>query len=103
MTARKLSAATPVLSLNDVKGRPLGMGLAPGMRERRDHARREAIVRRITAEFRELPGLVLSLKQASRFLGVDEAACARILAELTRLGVLRRRPDQTYARSESNH
>ena len=41
---------------------------------------REAIVRRIVAEFHDMPGLVLSVKQASRFLGVDEAACARILA-----------------------
>ena len=103
MPLRKLSGAAPAPSLNDVKGRPLAMGLAPGGRERRDLVRREAIVRRITAEFRELPGLVLSLKQASRFLGVDEAACARILAELTRSGVLRRTDTQAYARREPNH
>jgi len=101
MTQARLSG-TPVRSLNDVKRRPISMNLPAG-RERRDLVRREAIVRRITAEFRELPGLVLSLKQASRFLAVDEAACARILAALTQAGVLRRTEAQLYARREPNH
>jgi hypothetical protein len=103
MTVRRLSGAAPVPSLEDVKGRPLAMSLAPAGRERRDLVRREAIVQRITAEFRDMPGLVLSLKQASRFLGVDEAACARILASLTKAGVLRRTGTQAYARQEPNH
>jgi hypothetical protein len=101
MTSPRLSG-TPVLSLHDVKGRPITMGL-PGGHERRDLLRREAMVRRITAEFRELPGLVLSLKQASRFLGIDVDACARILADLTEAGVLRRTDSQAYARREPNH
>jgi DNA-binding Lrp family transcriptional regulator len=79
------------------------MALRPGLLERRDLARRDAIVRRIVCEFRDMPGLVLSLKQASRFLGVDEAACGRILEQLTRTGVLRRRADQCYGRAESGH
>ena len=101
MTQTRLSG-TPVRSLDDIKGRPITMALPAG-RERRDLVRREAIVRRITAEFRELPGLVLSLKQASRFLGVDEAACARILASLTQAGILRKTDAQTYARREPSH
>jgi DNA-binding IclR family transcriptional regulator len=64
--------------------------------ERRDHLRREAIVRRIAAEFHEMPGLILSVGQASRLLGLDEAACTRILAGLERDGLLRRRPGGTY-------
>jgi DNA-binding Lrp family transcriptional regulator len=59
--------------------------------ERRDFARRAAVVRRIAAEFTEMPGLVLSVKQASRLLGLDEAACERILTALERDGLLRRR------------
>jgi hypothetical protein len=70
-------------------------------RERRDLASREAIVRRIVAEFEDMPGLVLSLKQASRFLGVDQAACARILAALTEAGVLRRSATEYYSKRES--
>jgi hypothetical protein len=95
-------AAVP--SLDDVKGRPVAMSLLPpgrpGKHERRDLAGREAVVRRIVAEFQDMPGLVLSLKQASRFLGVDEAACARILATLTQAGVLRRSPTEYYSRRE---
>ena len=97
-------SGAPVPSLDDIKGRPIGMSLAlPAGRERRDVVRREAIVRRIIAEFHDMPGLVLSLKQASRFLGVDAAACGRILANLTEAGVLRRSATEYYSRRESGH
>jgi hypothetical protein len=97
-------SGAPVPSLDDVKGRPIGLSLAlPAGRERRVVARREAIVRRIIAEFHDMPGLVLSLKQASRFLGVDVAACGRILANLTEAGVLRRSATEYYSRRESGH
>ena len=92
-------SGAPVSSLDDVKGRPLSMSL-PARRERRDLAGREAIVRRIVAEFHDMPGLVLSLKQASRFLGVDQAACARILTGLTQAGILRRSDTEYYSRRE---
>lgn len=93
-----------VPSLDLVKGRPLGMSLAPPYgRERRDFARRDAIVRRIAAEFHEMPGLVLSLSQASRLLGVDAAACARILAMLTDAGVLRRSTSEQYSNRDAGH
>jgi hypothetical protein len=101
MTQSRPSGA-PVRSLTDIKGRSIPMALS-AFNERRDLLRREAIVRRITAEFRELPGMVLTLKQASRFLGVDEAACERILTTLTTAGVLRRTDSQMYARREPNH
>lgn len=55
-----------------------------------------SIVRRIAAEFREMPGLVLTVPQASRFLGVDQAACERILARLVSQGVLRRSATGSY-------
>ena len=97
-------SGAPVPSLDDIKGRPIGMSLTlPAGRERRDVARRAAIVRRIVAEFHDMPGLVLSLKQAGRFLGVDQAACGRILAELTQAGVLRRSATEYYSRRESGH
>ena len=94
-------SGAPVSSLDNVKGRPLGMVLPPAGRERRDVAGREALVRRIVAEFYEMPGLVLSLNQASRFLGVDHAACGRILATLAQAGILRRSASEYYSRRES--
>jgi hypothetical protein len=81
-------------SLYDVKGRPLPISLRAA--ERRDAVRRAAVIRRIAAEFREMPGLVLSIPQASRLLGLDERACERILATLEREGLLRRRPGGLY-------
>jgi DNA-binding Lrp family transcriptional regulator len=72
----------------------------PAGPERRDLVRRDAVMRRIEAEFNDMPGLVLSLKQASRFLGVDEPACARILATLTEAGVLRCSANEYYSRRE---
>ena len=56
-----------------------------------------SIVRRIAAEFREMPGLVLTVPQASRFLNLDQASCERILARLVSQGVLRRSADGSYA------
>jgi hypothetical protein len=97
-------SGSPVTSLDDIKGRAARMTQAqPSGRERRDLARREAIVRRIEAEFHDMPGLVLSLKQASRFLGVDEGACARILTTLVQAGVLRRSANEYYSRREPGH
>jgi len=88
------TAGTTGPSLHAVKGRPLAMALQRG--ERRDPVRRAAVVRRITAEFREMPGLVLSIPQASRLLGLDQAACERILTALVRDGLLRRRTGGSY-------
>ena len=102
---RPSPSGAPVPSLNHVKGRPLAMSLPPAgparsiKYERRDLASREAVVRRIVAEFHDMPGLVLSLKQASRFLGVDQAACARILTALTQAGVLRRSASEYYSKA----
>lgn len=84
-------------SLFDVRGRALPMAL-PRV-ERRDVVRRAAIERRIAAEFRDMPGLILTIAQASRLLGVDARACERILASLERDGVLRRSPTGSYARA----
>jgi hypothetical protein len=89
------------MSLLDIKGKPIWMQMPEGFVERRDHARREALVRRIIAEFDDMPGLALTLKQASRFLGVDQMACARILEELRRNGTLRCTVTNLYVRADS--
>ena len=89
------------MSLDDIKGRPVRMtSLPPGIVERRDHVRREALVRRILAEFDDMPGMALSQKQAGRFLGIDDTACARILAGLMRDGQLRRNASTLWVRAE---
>ena len=87
--------------LSGIKGRPARMTLSPDATTRQDHARRNALARRILAEFDDMPGLALSQKQAGRFLGIDEDACSRILKVLTREGRLRRNASMQYVRGET--
>lgn len=50
--------------------------------ERRDPASRERLRRRVVNEFREMPGLLLTLPQACRLFDLPEAACTRVFSEL---------------------
>jgi hypothetical protein len=43
---------------------------------------------RISAEFREMPGLTLTLTQAARLFSVDSARCQHVLSTLVDHGVL---------------
>ena len=43
---------------------------------------------RVSAEFREMPGLLLTLAQASRLFSIDTARCERVLGALVERGVL---------------
>ena len=43
---------------------------------------------RIEAEFREMPGLALTLPQAALLFGVEQARCERLLLSLVRTGLL---------------
>ena len=43
---------------------------------------------RISAEFREMPGLTLTLAQASRLFSLDPARCEQVLGSLVNVGVL---------------
>jgi hypothetical protein len=69
--------------------------------ERRNIPRREALVRRVVNEFNEMPGLSLSLSQASRLLGLAQDACARILVRLIDEGRLRRDFAGRYIKPDS--
>lgn len=88
------------MSLVDITGKPIRMQISRPFAERRDHARREALVRRIVAEFDDMPGLSLTVKQASRFLGIDQGAGARILDALDHNGKLRCTSQNLYVRAD---
>jgi hypothetical protein len=88
------------MSLVDIKGKPVRMQGPRPIGDRRDHARREALVRRIAAEFDDMPGLALTVQQASRFLGVDYGACTRVLDALRRDGLLRCTAQKLYVRAD---
>jgi hypothetical protein len=58
----------------------------------------DQILRRIRAEFLEMPGMRLTLSQAKRLWGLDEQTCAQALELLITDRFLSRRPDGTYTR-----
>ena len=64
-----------------------------------DAAAQQTIVRRITAEFQEMPGLRLTASQAQRLFGIDARMCGVVLDLLVRDRFLARGSDQTYARA----
>jgi hypothetical protein len=56
------------------------------------------LLRRIKAEYIEMPGLRLTAAQARRLWGLDGAACLDLMERLIIERFLQRRPDGTYAR-----
>jgi hypothetical protein len=57
------------------------------------------LVKRISAEYLEMPGLRLTLRQASRLWGLDEPTCTAAFETLLESKFLSRRLDGTYARA----
>jgi predicted transcriptional regulator of viral defense system len=57
------------------------------------------LTRRVQAEYREMPGLSVTLVQAKRLLAVDGPTCAKVFERLTTQGVLRRTKAGRYVRS----
>lgn len=55
---------------------------------------------RAQAEFLEMPGLQLTLAQASRLFSLDRHVCARLLDALVEAGFLRR-TGESYARADT--
>jgi DNA-binding IclR family transcriptional regulator len=58
------------------------------------------VLQRICGEYLEMPGLRLTLKQATRFWGMDEQTCARSLDYLVEIGFLARVEQGTYRLSD---
>jgi hypothetical protein len=57
------------------------------------------LARRIASEYREMPGLNLTVAQAERLWGVDHATCMRALTLLVTRRVLKRTPAGRYLRA----
>ena len=61
------------------------------------------VAERVRGEFREMPGLKLTLAQAGRLWSLDAATCSDVLDHLVSTGFLCRRPDGAFCRaSEQN-
>jgi hypothetical protein len=57
------------------------------------------IAERIRGEFREMPGLTLTVAQAQRLWNVDLPTCTDVLSQLVDAGFLCRRADGAYGRT----
>jgi hypothetical protein len=62
-------------------------------------ATRALITERIRGEFREMPGLTLTVAQAQRLWNVDLPTCTDVLSQLVDAGFLCRRTDGAYGRA----
>jgi hypothetical protein len=91
----------PRPDLREIKGQPVRASLRPRVSEppaeRRDLTSRRALLHRVHSEFREMPGLRLSIQQAARLFSVPPTVCARVLAELIADDLLRVTHDGHYA------
>jgi hypothetical protein len=87
----------------DVKLVPAVARLSGAVRgERRNPIARQALVSRVYAEFREMPGLSLTLAQAARLFGLRPDIASRILHTLADERLLfRSRDDRFGLRAES--
>jgi hypothetical protein len=57
------------------------------------------LAQRIKEEFEEVPGLQISVSEASRFWGLDETTCEWVLARLLAAGFLATSVDQRYRKA----
>ena len=73
----------------------------PSIDERRHAASRLQLLRRIRAEFREMPCLRLTCGQAQRLFGIRPDVCERVLSALVREGTLTYGPDARYGMRDS--
>jgi hypothetical protein len=62
-------------------------------------ANRRLITERIRGEFREMPGLTLTVAQARRLWNVDLPTCTEVLLQLVDAGFLCCKADGTYGRA----
>ncbi len=60
----------------------------------------EAVVSRVRAEYREMPGLKLTTEQASRLWHLEPHACESLLRRLAEERLLRRTRDGAFVRAD---
>jgi hypothetical protein len=61
----------------------------------------ESLLARVRGEYQEIPGLRLTLAQASRFLQIEASACEALLEQLVRERVLLRTETGCYITAPS--
>jgi hypothetical protein len=62
-------------------------------------ASKTSIADRVRGEFREMPGLALTLAQAGRLWSLDTPTCNQVLSELVQTGYLCRNASGAFCRA----
>jgi hypothetical protein len=78
---------------------PSPLDVLPGASTSASTARSET-VDRVAAEFREMPGMSLTLSQASRLFDLRPEECGRLFDELQRRGIIQETSDGKYRSRE---
>ena len=65
-----------------------------------DHASGAGLIERVLGEYREMPGLALTVDQAQRLWGCDPVTCQRIVDVLVERHVLRWSRNRRLIRAE---
>ena len=60
----------------------------------------DAVAKRVLAEFDEMPGMALTVPQASRLFGLDDAACRTVVDRLVGQSYLKWTRTGAIARAE---
>ena len=80
----------------------MGRSVAVSTRDRRTKPETTAalhdLLRRVEGEYREMPGLCLTVRQAERLWALDSTTCSFVLMTLIERGILKRASDGTYIR-----
>ena len=62
----------------------------------------DGVLLRVRGEYLEMPGLRLTPAQAQRLWGLDALAAQSVIQSLVDAGFLRRTPDGTFVRADSD-
>jgi Fic family protein len=73
----------------------------PGTAQRRSMARLDDLVVRIRGEYREMPGLSLTIAQAQRLWGLEPSTCQTVFEHLVEARILRRTRHGRFVRCDS--
>jgi len=96
LTARKTVDASEQIRGSGVQG------TMPSQTARHDDRRAisalHQLLVRVEGEYREMPGLSLTLAQAGRLWGLDHSTCELVLTRLIERRVLKRAVNGTYVR-----
>jgi DNA-binding GntR family transcriptional regulator len=66
-------------------------------------AAEDALLYRIRGEYRDMPGMRLTLEQAMRLFMLDRGPCTRVLDSLETKGFLKRDPNGRYMRAHAGY